>query len=304
MRLSDDQCVYLKLSAVSAIWGGTFVAGRVLAGELSPLLSASLRFLLAGTVLLVSLLFRRVQLPRPGFIQWCQLALLGLVGVFAYNVCFFYGLRYIDASRAALIVALNPAAIALLAAVFQGERPSASRVAGILLCVSGAAVVILGVDGVPSSTGSWLGDGLILGCVLAWAIFSVASRGLARDIGPLPTVSYAVILGAVMLSVAGWLSGEAGTAALSAISTAQWACLAYLGVVGSALAYVWYYEGIARIGAARSGAFIALNPVTAVLLGMLLLGERPTWSLVIGGALAVSGIVLSNTPRPDAEQRR
>ncbi|AOX99144.1 DMT family transporter [Jeongeupia sp. USM3] len=295
MRLSDDRSVYLKLSAVSVIWGGTFVAGRFLSGGVPPLLSAGIRFLLASAVLLaLMLLGRRLVRPSPG--QWCQLALLGLIGVFGYNVCFFYGLRYIDASRAALIVALNPVAIALLAAVLHREKPSGLRLLGVLFCVLGAALVILGGSGSPSRAANWIGDALIVGCVLAWGVYSVCSRHLADAIGPLPTVSFSVCLGAVMLTVTALLSGEVGAASLSRITLPQWASLAYLGVIGSALAYVWYYDGIRRIGAARSGAFIALSPLTAVLLGALLLDERLTWPVAAGGMLAVLGVGLSNAP--------
>ncbi|XLM23353.1 DMT family transporter, partial [Chromobacterium piscinae] len=73
---------------------------------------------------------------------------------------------------------------------------------------------------------------------------------------------------------------------------AQWAGLLYLGALGSALAYIWYYDGISSIGPTRSGAFIALNPLTAVLLGAGLLGERLTPAMAAGGALAIAGIVL------------
>ncbi len=102
--------------------GGTFVAGRFLAGSLSPLFAASLRFLLASVALLGFVGVARIPLARPTPRQWLQLTLLGFFGIFFYNLCFFYGLQYINASRASLIVALNPAVIGLASWLLFKER--------------------------------------------------------------------------------------------------------------------------------------------------------------------------------------
>lgn len=84
----SDRPVYLTLAAVTMIWG-TFVAGRFLAGSLSPLIAASLRFLLASAALLGFLWLARIPLARPTPRQWLQLTLLGFFGIFFYNLCFF-----------------------------------------------------------------------------------------------------------------------------------------------------------------------------------------------------------------------
>lgn len=135
--------VYLKLAMVTMIWGGTFVAGRFLADSLSPLFAASLRFLLASVALLLFMLLARVPLARPSARQWLQLALLGFFGIFFYNLCFFYGLHYINASRASLIVALNPAVIGLASWLLFKERLSRAKVIGIAICIAGASLVIV-----------------------------------------------------------------------------------------------------------------------------------------------------------------
>src|SRR5471030_2038355 len=139
----SDVPVYLKLAAVTMIWGGTFVAGRFLAGSLSPLFAASLRFLLASIALLLFVWQARAPLQRPSARQWLQLALLGFFGIFFYNLCFFYGLHYINASRASLIVALNPAVIGLASWLLLKERLGRAKVAGIAICIAGASIVIV-----------------------------------------------------------------------------------------------------------------------------------------------------------------
>ena len=290
--------VYFKLAAVTMIWGGTFVAGRFLADSLSPLFAASLRFLLASVALLLFLLLARIPLARPSPRQWLQLTLLGFFGIFFYNLCFFYGLHYINASRASLIVALNPAVIGLASWLLFKERMSRAKVIGIAICIAGASLVIVSRHPqlMAGQADAWIGDLLIFGCVLGWGIYSLFSKDLNQTLGPVQTVTYSILLGTVMLWVVSAVRGEVSVAALVGLGSAQWLSLIYLGVLGSALAYIGYYDGLRTIGATRSGVFIALNPLTAVILGALLLGEQLTLTMCLGGGLILAGIFLCNKP--------
>lgn len=292
----SEVAVYFKLAAVTMIWGGTFVAGRFLADSLSPLFAASLRFLLASGALLLFLLVARVPLARPSPRQWLQLSLLGLFGIFFYNLCFFYGLHYINASRASLIVALNPAVIGLASWLLFKERLSRVKVAGIAICIVGASLVIISRNPqlLAGHADAWIGDLLIFGCVLSWGVYSLCAKGLNQTLGPMQTVTYSILLGTVMLWVVSAVRGEVSIAALLSLGAQQWLSLMYLGVLGSALAYIGYYDGIRKIGATRAGVFIALNPLTAVILGALLLGEQLTLVMCLGGGLILAGIFLCN----------
>ena len=293
-RTPSLRTVYAKLVAVSAIWGGTFVAGRYLGREVAPLISASARFLLASVVLLAYLLVTRTPIRIPEKRLLLRLAMLGFFGVLAYNICFFYGLRHTTASRASLIVSLNPAMIALASFCFLHERLRRMQIAGILLCIAGAGLVIVSRSG-GSLSGTLYGDGVVLGCVVSWVVYSVFSRSVSERLGPLLTVSYSIWFGTLMLCGASVLVvDEPFLPALYGMSAGQWAGIVYLGIVGSAVAYIWYYDAIRHIGATRSGAFIALNPVTAVFFGILLFGEEITLLTCLGGMLAIFGICLCN----------
>ena len=303
---TSDISVYLTLAAVTMVWGGTFVAGRFLAGSLSPMFAASLRFLLASAALLGFVWLTRVPLARPTLRQWLQLTLLGFFGIFFYNLCFFYGLHYINASRASLIVALNPAVIGLASWLLFKERLGRLKVAGIAVCIAGAGIVIVSRNPqlLAATADAWIGDLLILGCVAGWGVYSLFSRELNQTLGPVQTVTYSILIGTVMLWTLAAFRGELSWTALVDLGTAQWLSLIYLGVLGSALAYIGYYDGIRKIGATRSGVFIALNPLTAVILGALLLGEQLTPAMYLGGALILTGIYLCNKPlAPGAKKR-
>jgi drug/metabolite transporter (DMT)-like permease len=303
---SSDIPVYLTLAAVTMIWGGTFVAGRFLADSLSPVFAASLRFLLASAALLGFLWLARIPLVRPTPRQWLQLMLLGFFGIFFYNLCFFYGLQYINASRASLIVALNPAVIGLASWWLFKERLGRMKVAGIATCIVGAGLVIVSRNPqlLAAAPDAWIGDLLVLGCVLGWGVYSLFSRELNQTLGPVQTVTYSILSGTLMLWVLAAARGELSWSALNNLGLPQWLSLIYLGVLGSALAYIGYYDGIRKIGATRSGVFIALNPLTAVILGALLLGEQLTLAMCLGGALILGGIYLCNKPlAADAKKR-
>ncbi len=303
---SSDVPVYLTLAVVTMIWGGTFVAGRFLAGSLSPMFAASLRFLLASAALLGLLWLARIPLARPTPRQWLQLMLLGFFGIFFYNLCFFYGLQYINASRASLIVALNPAVIGLASWWLFEERLGRIKVAGIATCIVGAALVIVSRNPqlLAAAPDAWIGDLLILGCVLGWGVYSLFSRELNQTLGPVQTVTYSILTGTLMLWVLAAARGELSWSALNNLGLPQWLSLIYLGVLGSALAYIGYYDGIRKIGATRSGVFIALNPLTAVILGALLLGEQLTPAMCVGGALILGGIYLCNKPLAAGAKKR
>ena len=303
---SSDIPVYLTLAAVTMIWGGTFVAGRFLAGSLSPMFAASLRFLLASAALLGFLWLARIPLARPTPRQWLQLMLLGFFGIFFYNLCFFYGLQYINASRASLIVALNPAVIGLASWWLFKERLRRVKVAGIATCIVGAGLVIVSRNPqlLAATPDAWIGDLLILGCVLGWGVYSLFSRELNQTLGPVQTVTYSILIGTFMLWVLAAVRGELSWEALDDLGLPQWLSLTYLGVLGSALAYIGYYHGIRKIGATRSGVFIALNPLTAVVFGAVLLDEHLTLAMYGGGALILTGIYLCNKPLAPGARKR
>lgn len=291
---TGDASVYLRLALVAVAWGGTFIAGRSLAG-VAPMFSACLRFVLASAALSLFLLLSGKGFRKVTARQALVVTLLGFCGIFSYSFFFFSGLQHIHASRAALIVALNPAVMTLIAYLFYRERITALKVLGIVLCFCGVALVVGG--GQPQTTPggpAWLGEALIGGCVLSWSAYSVFCKSVVRELGPLHTVTYSIYAGTIMLVAYAAATGVLDMDAVWRFTTAEITSLLYLGVVGSAIAYIWYYDGIQQIGVARASVFIALNPLAAVLFGAALLGEQMSLASLMGGVLIISGIVIEN----------
>jgi drug/metabolite transporter (DMT)-like permease len=223
-------------------------------------------------------------------------AALGATGIFAYNLFFFNGLTLIGAGRAALIIALNPIAISLAAALIHKEPLPPLRLAGILLSVSGAVWVITrGQPGLILAGGVGRGELLLFGCVLCWTLYSILGKSAMTGLSPLAAVTWSSLAGACFLAVPAALNGSFAEALR--IPLLGWVSIAYLGLFGTVVGFLWYFEGIKAIGPSRAGVFINFVPVNGVLLATLLLGEPLSLSLVAGGALVVSGSYLANAAR-------
>jgi drug/metabolite transporter (DMT)-like permease len=291
--------VYGKLFLTALFWGGTFIAGRQVAQDLGPFSIAFLRFAVACVLLLGLARIQEGRFPHVDLRQIPLVLLLGLSGVFAYNALFFKGLHLIEAGRAALIIATCPAFIAVASALLLRERLTRIQGIGIPLSILGAAVVISKGDLHQIVTGG-IGPGelFILGCVLSWTAYSLLGRVALRRLSPLACVSYSSLAGALVLAIPALYEGLPHT--LRQASGLDWTSIAYLAVFGTVLGFVWYYQGVRLIGATRAGLFINFVPISAVLLGFLLLGEPVTWSLAVGAVLVLSGVSLANKASPNS----
>jgi drug/metabolite transporter (DMT)-like permease len=291
---SGGALLYLKLVMTAIFWGGTFVAGRIIAREAAPFSAAFLRFLIASAILATVVVRTHRSIPLPTGKQFFSLLVLGLTGVFAYNYCFFSGLRMIPANRASLIIATNPAFIALASTLVYGERLRLMNGMGILSSVCGAALVVSRGDPALLAANFGWGELFILGCVASWVTYSLIGKSVMRALSPLLAVTYACFLGMGALLVPAVLEGLAKSA--PHYSGAVWGSIFYLGLFGSAIGFIWYYEGVQAIGPSRAGVFINFVPLSAILLAYLLLHEPIDISLAIGACLIIAGVTLTNRP--------
>ncbi len=287
--------IYLRMVLVALIWGGTFIAGRVVATEMAASTAALWRYVVASGALLILALVRQGGLPRLDRRQWIGVSLLGATGVALYNICFMYGLERIPAARAALIVALNPAAVVLGAAMFLGEPLARDRVVGIIVALLGVSIVLGHGNPANLFTGHLsTGDFALFGCVLGWSAYTLLGESILRGLSPFNATAYAALTGTLILAVVALASGGL---ALPNASAHGWLSLVFLGVLGTAVAFVWFYDGVRAIGPARTSVFINLVPVAAAVLGALLLDEVPPPATLAGGVLVVAGIFVLNRPR-------
>lgn len=284
---------YLKLIGTMFMWGGTWIAGRVVAQELTaPLAAPALRFLLAGLVLAGFALATEGRIPRPQTgSEWGVVTGLAMTGIFIYALCFFYGLKHITAGQGALVVALTPVLVALGAWFFGQERMTPVKLAGIAIASLGCLTVIGHGNPLALLHGSvGVGEWLILGCALCWTAYTFIGRQATKSLSPLTATLYASLIGSLLLGVTAFVQGGSE---LGEWSWRVWTSVVFLAIGGTALAFTWFADAVKRLGAAKASVFVNLVPVFAVLQAAVLLDERLGLPVLGGGVLVIVGVWLT-----------
>ena len=284
---------YIALTAAAAFWGGTWTAARGSYQDVSPAVMAFSRWAAAGSVLLpllaASLWRHRAALRR----EWRTIALLSAVGAIFFNYMIFRGTQTTTAINGALLNASVPIYIVLLSLAGVGERSTAGRIAGIAIALVGLVVVV--------AHGSWQrltglefveGDLWIASAMFFWGLYTIGIRGWNSALPPL--TGLAAIAAVSVLGLAPMAAVElAYDGRLVATPEAVYGIL-YVGVCGTAGAYVLWNYGIRRVGAAGGSLFLYLIPVFGAIFAVTILSEEIALYHLAGTALIVTGILVAN----------
>ena len=281
----------LSLIALMIMWGSTFVVTKDAAGEFSPLMLAMLRFLVASMVLVPLALMRGgfSALPRP--IPWAPLLWMALTGIAAFSATFTLALVYGSASQGALIYAALPAAIAIAAVLFLGERPSRRRWLGIGLSIAGVSLLIGTGEADTASPNPSIGAAWMIGAVIAWTSYTIVAKRLAHADGII-VIAMVSVLGTAMLVPFAVIEWQ-GQPEFSP-SASGWAGLLFLGIVASALAYIVYGYVLKELDASVVGTYTNLDPIVGVLIAVALYGESLQPGQIVGGLIAFAGMWLAS----------
>ncbi len=279
--------------AVYLLWGSTYLAIRIAIETLPPFLMAGIRFVIAGTLLYVWARLRGA--PRPLKVHWRSAVIVGALLLLGGNGGVVWSEQFVTSGIAALLVATVPLWMSLLQILWKQEsRPSLQSLAGILLGFSGiwflAAPNPSDIHGVPL----WAAAVLTL-AALSWAAGSLLTRHL-----PLPDSSSAstgmeMIAGGICLLFASLLSGEPQHVNFAEVSFRSWLALTYLVVFGALVGFSCYIWIVKVTPPALSSTYAYINPVVAVFLGWMILGEPLTPRILTGAAVIIAAVFLITT---------
>jgi drug/metabolite transporter (DMT)-like permease len=279
---------WLPLAAVACtlvFWASAFVAIRHLGDDFSPG-ALSLGRLLVGAACLAVVALAS-GLPRPTAAEWRSIAVIGVLWFGVYNVALNEGEQRVDAGTAAMLIQVSPVLIALLAALFLGERFTAYLGAGLALAFGGVALIALSTS--PDGERDPIGVALVLVSAVVYAISAVLQKPLMARLRSVHVVWLACTIGAIAcLPFAGQLWTETAAAPASSV---WW--LVYLGVFPTALAFTTYGFALKHMSASNLGVTTYLVPPITIVLGLVFLDEAPPAIAYVGGALALVGVAVA-----------
>jgi drug/metabolite transporter (DMT)-like permease len=189
----------------------------------------------------------------------------------------------------------------ILSSLVLREKIGAIQVAGFAMSLAGVLLVISG--------GSWdalvhirfqQGDILLLGCVICWAFYSVIGKRVMRELSPLASTTWSTLLGTAGLSVV--VALQKGFDQLAEVSFPVWADWSYMAVFATVLGFLWFNQGVQRIGAAKAAVFINLVPIFTMMIS-LVRGEAIGWNHLLGAVLVIGGVLLGTQAKASLPYR-
>lgn len=285
------------------MWAGNAVVGRLAAGHVPPLALNALRWLLAA-VLLLPLAWRALATPearREIRLRWRPLAVLGLLGIGAYNAFQYSALTTSSVLNVTLIVASAPFWMLAIGALFYRTRPTAREAAGALLSLAGVLVVLSHGDAAQLAQVRFVtGDLLMIVAAIVWSFYSwlLARPHPLLAPGARPDWDWAAFLLVQVLFGVLWAGTAAGVEFALTGAGVRWSpmvlmVLAYVAIGPSVLAYRAWGLGVAAAGPAIAAIFANLTPVFAAMLSAAVIGELPQPYHLVAFGLTVLGILVS-----------
>ncbi|MDI2124855.1 DMT family transporter [Yinghuangia seranimata] len=285
---------WLLFASMSIVWGVSYLFIKIAVDEMSAPVVVVSRTAIAAIVLVPLALRRRAFDALRG--RFKIVALLAMTHVTGPFLLITYGEVHISSSLTALLIASQPIMIALIALkIDASERVTGPRAVGLAVGLGGVATLV-GFDLTGDRLGL-LGAGMVLLASLGYACSTLIVKRKLSDVPPLGIVASTMSITTVVL-----LPLAIATAPTSMPSGKALGSLAALGLVCTALAFLAFYQLIAEAGAGRAALITYINPVVAVLLGVLVLDEKLTWSIVAGTALILAGSWFATRPTAPAPQ--
>jgi drug/metabolite transporter (DMT)-like permease len=274
------------------IWGSNFSLVKVALRDFPEIPFNAMRLLIGSMVFLGVLWWNRdterQQAPLSRT-DWLQLLFLGIVGTFLYQLCFVAGVRRTSVANGSLIVGCSPIVIALLSALAGHERIKPVRWVGVFLALGGLYLIV--GRGADLSAQTLYGDALMLGGVLCWAIYSVASQPILKRHSALTVIGMTFSIGAVfyIVTMIPILLGVEWRA----ISLQSWGLMLASTLLALNLSYFIWYTGLKKLGGSRTSVYSYLTPVVAMIVAAVWLAEPVSTNQLAGAGAVFAGLLIT-----------
>ena len=282
---------YILLSLVALLWAGNFPASKIGLTELGPITLTTARAVLITPLLLFLAKLLQGSLPPLKRSDYKTFFVLSLTGLVCNTTIWFWGMKYTSPINAGILGAAAPAVVAVIGALWLGDRMSRANMAGVALTV---AAVVLTISHGSIRTLRTLsfnrGDLLILTSQIGWVTYTLYSRAATTQLAPVTIMAGAhVVSCAVLLPLA--LAVE-GFTPLARAGWAGWGVIFY-GAFPVTLGHLWFYQCIRSVGAGRAAVFTNLIPFLVIALSWGILGEPIHWYHAVGATVVIAGVLLT-----------
>jgi drug/metabolite transporter (DMT)-like permease len=289
-RDNHTRSAYVAWLAVCVFWGGTYLAIRVALETIPPALIGAIRYTVAGVLLAAILRARGERLPAPA--HWPRFALMGFLMIGLGNGGVIWAEQWVPSGVAAVMVAASPFWMTGLEAMLpDGEHLSRRSLVGLLIGFSGIVLLVWPDLSARGADGHQFGLGLAalqVACI-GWALGSSYSRRLAREENALGAAALQMIFGGLVMLAAATVHGEWTQMALTSRSALA---ELYLIVFGSLVGYTAYVYALKYLPVSTVSLYAFVNPVIAVVLGTLMLGEPFGVRAVVASAAVLVGVAV------------
>jgi drug/metabolite transporter (DMT)-like permease len=283
--------IYSLVALMTTWWSLNYIVAKYALREFPPLLASGIRMILAG-IIMTGVYWRHHsagKIPEWSRADVKRLMFLGILGVGLNQFFFVLGISLTTVSHGAIMIGLTPITVLLLASVMGMEALNALRMAGMFIALAGVAVLQLSSS--KSDGATLVGDALVYCAAFTFAIYTVKGKQETGKLGGVVVNTFAYVgTAVVMLPVTiGYSIGFD----YQRVTWVAWSSLLYMAVFPSVICYTIYYYALTYAPASRVSAFSYLQPLLATIMAIPLLGENPTKSLVLGGALVLAGVFLA-----------
>lgn len=284
---------YVEAGLAATVWGASFIATKVALNDISPITVIWMRFAM-GVIVLGLVVWARGQFSLPKRSDWGYFAALGFLGITFHQWLQSNGLQTSEAATTAWIVASTPVFMAILGRFFLREELNPIKVFGIALAFLGVLLVTSKGDLRSVSVGRFgaPGDVLILISALNWSVFSALSRRGLQQYSASRMIFYVMLFGWFFTSIL--FFGGKSYVEIPSLTMNGWIGVGFLGILCSGFAYVWWYDALQELSTAQTGAFLYIEPLIAMAVAFVVLGEAITLLSLIGGGVILFGVWLVN----------
>jgi drug/metabolite transporter (DMT)-like permease len=278
-------------AVLSSALGGTSIgATRFVRHAVDPLAIGAFRFGLGFVFLLPIALLQGGKWPARN--DWAGVTLLGLLFFGLFPILFNASLIFTTAARGALALSTLPLLTMVVAAALGVESLTVRKTAGVVIATTGVALALLS-SLASAPDGAWRGDALMVCAACCMALYSVWSKPFIARSGPIPFTTMGMGAGVLVLVTLSTIRGSFEPVA--AFGTPQWLAVIYLGLFGSALTFYLWALALSRTTPTRVAISVTVNPITAGVVGAVLLDEPVRWNLVVGLMAVAIGIWIATT---------